>query len=711
MSGLQLKLLGTFEARWGETVLPVTSRKAQALIAYLAMHRGRKFGREQLATFLWSRSDPEHARASLRQTLLALRRIVPSNESAILCVEGDAVGVVDVDACDAERLGELYAAGDLEDVVALYPGDFLDGLNIPEPDFEDWMSGERRRLREFALRAMSGLIEAYRSKGAPKRAIDLALRSLSIDPLQESVHRTLMDLYADSGRHTHALDQFERCRTILRTELGVEPGPETLDLDRRIRAQRRDDHAPNVAAQRLSEAGLGSWLGWLSAAIALGMIPLAHLAVSSSQAITPAVEADAALSDDVFRIPQGPRIAVLGFTDLKNGSGEDLFANGLTHDVINALTQFREYFVFAAHTMVNFPVASSDVRKVARDLGADYIVKGSVRRDAGRVRVIASVVDGENGAQLWSETYDRDLTARNLFDIQDDLAGRVAATIGAVGGVVARDGIRSVRRKPPSNLNTLDCIYFAYNYYETGTEENHRRGQDCLVDAVKTDADNPLAWVHLSWLYQDEVILGYGTRTEGPPALDLALEAAERSVALDPRYNRAHEAMATTHFLRHDLEKFYRSANKALNLNPNDSDSLAALGTFMAFSGDWDTGVSLVTKASQLNPHHPPWYLYSIGKNHVREHEFDRALAVFKQMDMPDQWIYQLVMTYVNGLSGDVDAARAARDELEKLNPGVEINDAVELYRQLNFREAYITFVVDGLRAAGLPPGEMAIAD
>jgi DNA-binding SARP family transcriptional activator len=213
-------------------------RKAQALMAYLAVPPGRAHSRDKLASVLWGNTGDEQARQSLRQTLVALRRALPAARPPILIVDRDTLaldpGAVEVDVEAFERAAAGGSAKALEHAVALYQGDLLEGMRVTEEAFEDWLRVERARLRRCAVDALTRLL-AYQSRAsATEGAVHTAARLLALDPLQESAHRALMRLYARLGRREEALRQYQVCVGVLRRELQAEPDAETKHLYREL---------------------------------------------------------------------------------------------------------------------------------------------------------------------------------------------------------------------------------------------------------------------------------------------------------------------------------------------------------------------------------------------------------------------------------------------------------------------------------------------
>jgi len=238
MADLRLILLGGFEATLpsGRRV-PLPSKKAQALIAYCALRPGCH-SRETLATLLWGNTDDDRARNSLRQTLFVLRTALPGTLSGVLRIDADSIGVdpaaTDVDVPAFERLAAEETPHALERAAALYRGDLLEGFDVKEEAFEQWLIQERERLRDLAIEVLARLFRQQCADAGGEPAIRTARRLLALDPLQEIAHRALMRLLAQTGRREAALRQYEVCADLLRCELRLEPEPETEQLHQEI---------------------------------------------------------------------------------------------------------------------------------------------------------------------------------------------------------------------------------------------------------------------------------------------------------------------------------------------------------------------------------------------------------------------------------------------------------------------------------------------
>lgn len=239
MARLRLILLGA--VRIGPAAglaINLPSRKAQALLAFLGLRPGRPHARAKLAALLWGETGEEQARSSLRQTLMTLRRALPRTRPPLLLAVGDTLAInpaaIDVDVAAFERRVAEGTPGALARAAALYRGDLLEGLAVAEAPFEEWLTSERERLQQLALRALTRLLEHQLAAGLLDDALPTASRLLALDPLREAAHRALMHVYTRQGLRGSALRQYQTCVATLQRELGADPEPVTQQLYRHI---------------------------------------------------------------------------------------------------------------------------------------------------------------------------------------------------------------------------------------------------------------------------------------------------------------------------------------------------------------------------------------------------------------------------------------------------------------------------------------------
>ncbi len=256
MGRLKVNLLGGFEARFsGGPPLSLPTKKAQALLAHLALRPGEPHPRDKVAALLWGDKEEEQARHSLRQAISAIRKALSHASPRCLLLEGDTIALASSTEVDAVRFEQYVSDGSspaLEQATQLYKGDFLEGLDVKEEMFEEWLMTERERLRELALDGSAKLLAHQLKNNLDEAAIQTALQLLGLDPLQESVHQILMRLYFKNGRRGAALMQYQRCVEVLQRELGVEPEPETKQCYQEI--LQRASRTPAAEAPQIRQA-------------------------------------------------------------------------------------------------------------------------------------------------------------------------------------------------------------------------------------------------------------------------------------------------------------------------------------------------------------------------------------------------------------------------------------------------------------------------
>ncbi|MDX8481696.1 alpha/beta fold hydrolase [Mesorhizobium sp. VK24D] len=242
MTGPHLHLLGGFDFAGAGAAVPAFSRKARAMVAYLALQAGHSQSREKLAALLWSLNGDTQARMSLRQAVSAVRKAMQKSGGGRFLTEGTSIALhlddFDFDVARFEALAKSSSPEDLEQALVLYRGDLLDGLGLKEEPFEDWLRVERERLRMIAVATLDRLVAHYSASNDPAYCVRTAARLLAMEPLREDIHRALMRAYAAQGRINLALKQYELCRDALQRDLRLTPEPETRELYEDLRARR-----------------------------------------------------------------------------------------------------------------------------------------------------------------------------------------------------------------------------------------------------------------------------------------------------------------------------------------------------------------------------------------------------------------------------------------------------------------------------------------
>lgn len=362
-----------------------------------------------------------------------------------------------------------------------------------------------------------------------------------------------------------------------------------------------------------------------------------------------------------------PAVAVLPFTNLSRDPEQEYFADGLTEDIITALAAWRSFPVIARHSTFVFKGTTLDVRKVGEELGARYVLEGSVRTAGNRLRVTSELVDAETGHQVWTEKFDR--TLEDVFDIQDELTRRIAAIVAPE--LEEAEGKKSIAKRT-DDLSAWDAYVRGMLPFYLDTCEGNDRARTLFVRAVERDPGYAEAWARLGWTHLGDV--ANGCTDDRDRSLAKGFEAARRAIALDEASAVAHLCLGTAHIWSDQLEPGLAEAERALELNPSYAHAALAVGNRLDLVGRTEEGIALMEKGLQLNPRDPRRFKYMgyLARANCCLGRHDLALAwvekaVRLRPEQPDAHF-----RYAVGLAnlGRVEETKAALDEAERLRSG-----------------------------------------
>src|SRR5438552_3792890 len=407
--------------------------------------------------------------------------------------------------------------------------------------------------------------------------------------------------------------------------------------------------------------------------------------------------AKSGMDAEAARTDEGFWVAVLPFK--YSGSNADLtsLAEGLTEDIVTGLSRFSYLKVIARSSTGRYANESVDIRSAGKELGARYVMEGSLRQAGAKLRLAVQLVDAVSGAHLWAENYERIFSPDAVFELQDELVPRIVSTIADHYGVLAHSMSESLRSKAPEQLSPYEAVLRSFGYYERLTPDEHATARVGLERAVQQLPDYADGWAMLSIIYGEEYKYGFNAR---PDPLARALEAARRATDAASSNHFAYLALAATLFFLKEFEAFRSAAERAVTLNPIDSGTQAHLGTLISLAGDWERGCALVDRAIQLNPKHPGWYWFPAFYNAYRKSDYRGALNVAVKINMPRFYATHLVTAAAYGQLGEHDAAGKALRELLVLWPDFGVSAREEMGKW--FDPDLAEHMLDGLRKAGL---------
>ncbi|HEX6019897.1 MAG TPA: BTAD domain-containing putative transcriptional regulator [Burkholderiaceae bacterium] len=621
---MRISILGGLRLRDASgQALQLPTRKTALLLAALALAGDKGVRREALCAAFWPDRAEAQARGSLRHALAALRRAFP--ESAGVAIGGDLDRVNftaapdDVDAWIFERLAASAEPQALARAAALYGGDLLADIALPEP-LDQWFVPHQRACRRKALQLVEqlSLVSDADLPAIVPEAEGLADRLLTSDAAAEEAHRALIRLHVRQGRITAARRQLAQCIEALQREVGATPEPATVAL-------------LDASGDVVSTA-----------------IPAAPAARERSQ----------------------PSVVVMPFDNL-SGEADAYFAEGVVEEITSALSRVREFFVIARQSAFAYKGRFHDVREVGRELGVRYVVEGTVRRGGDRLRISVQLVDAETRAQLWSDRCDG--AVADVFAFQDRIAAQVA---GAINPAVRAAEIDTAQRKPPSSLRAYDLVLQAYPRIWSQSAADNRQAIGLLEKATTAAPRYGRAHALLAWLHsQDVVYLWSADPEKSRRNVRAAIDAAAALIVDDPTALAAVGAAISQ--CLDDLDRAASYVEAALSLDPNNAWAWARYGWIGIYREQPDQATESFERALTLSPLDPLAFNLRIGIACALGARGEYATAARQLREVLNKhphvtWAYRQ-LAYLAALAGDLSTARDAMARLRAAHPNISI--------------------------------------
>ncbi len=388
-----------------------------------------------------------------------------------------------------------------------------------------------------------------------------------------------------------------------------------------------------------------------------------------------------------------PSIAVLPFVNMSGDPEQEFFADGLTEDIITELSRFRQLLVISRNAVFVHKGKPIKAQQIAREFGVDYVVEGSVRKAADRVRVTVQLIDGETETHLWAERYDRKL--EDIFAIQDEVTSAIAATLFGRIEAARHD---QVQRKPTKNMA-------AYEYVLTGKVLHHRSNRESNAEAIlmlnrAIDLDPNYAHAHAwkacvtgqAWLH--------GWCEDAAASLQVILDELQTSLSLDDNDADVHRILAAVklNFNEHDKAAYHQ--DRALSLNPNSDLIVVQQGEVLTWLGRPEEGIEWIRRAMRLNPYHPERFWSHLGRAQYTARFYADAIESFSKLTAPDHTHHAFLAASSAQLGNRVAAVAHAREVLQRKQDFTVSGYLPALHYQ---QPSDIEHVRGGLLKAGLP--------
>jgi adenylate cyclase len=402
-------------------------------------------------------------------------------------------------------------------------------------------------------------------------------------------------------------------------------------------------------------------------------------------------------------LPDKPSIVVLPFSNLSGDAGQEYFADAITSDIITGLARFRELFVISSNSSFRYKGQSVDIKEIGRELGVRFALEGSVRRSEDRLRVTTQLINTMTDEHVWTETYDRELTAASVFAVQDTITQQVLAALASKQGRLSASIADSAQHKDTDSLEAYELNAMAEQLLRTGLSEiPNRKMQEYWRKAIEKDPDFALAYMGLGWVEMRSYWGGWSPDPE--ESLKQALEYGLKALALDENLAMVHGLLGDVYASMGQLDRGIAEHAKARALNPNDPDIKSESAAYLAYAGRVDEAIALMAEAVRLNPFYPDWYLWNVAIAHYPARHYDVVIDAVERMQDPtaDALLF-LAASYAQ--LGRTAEAEAIMKRVLALDPEATVAKwaAQQPYKNLNDLEHY----KEGLRKAGLPAGDL----
>ncbi|MGD8444274.1 MAG: adenylate/guanylate cyclase domain-containing protein [Desulfobacterales bacterium] len=393
-----------------------------------------------------------------------------------------------------------------------------------------------------------------------------------------------------------------------------------------------------------------------------------------------------------YPLPDKPSIAVLPFANMSDDPQQEYFVDGITNDIITALSEFKFIFIIASTSSFAYKGKPVKVQEVSEELGVRYVLEGSVQRTGDRMRINAQLIDATTGKHLWAELYDRE--AKRLFDIQDEIVETIVATMAFEVDAVERE---RVARKGPENLDAYDYWLRGRDAWFRWTKEANSEAGSLYQKAIELDPSWARPYCYMPWVHVNDMQNGWSENPE--KSLELALEWAQKCYALDPNDYKTHWTLGLVYLYLGNFDLALSEYERALALNSNDADFLAQMTEALTYLGRSEQAIAQLKKAMRMNPRHPSWYWELLGFAYYEVGQYKEALAALKHGNKPSFFDHRnLAAVYVR--LGRLEEARAEVSKLLEKNPHYTLrSENNSPYKDENRRER----LINDLRKAGMP--------
>jgi adenylate cyclase len=401
-----------------------------------------------------------------------------------------------------------------------------------------------------------------------------------------------------------------------------------------------------------------------------------------------------------LELPDKPSIAVLPFTNMSNDPEQEFFSDGITEDIITALSKISSMLVIARNSTFVYKGKAVDVKQVGRDQGVRYVLEGGVRKAGNRVRITAQLIDASTGQHRWAERYDRDL--EDIFAVQDEITQKIVSELD----VHLRSGEQArLFSSGTDNLEAWECVRLGSDLLNNMEGDQIGEAMRLLKRAIDLDPEYAAAWAwlagghfHISEDYESKY-----SEVERKQALESTKDCARQALEFDPSSADAFAFLGLYHLSLSEHEAAKENINKSVQLAPNHATNIAISAAILNKCGQPEKAIERIRKAMRLSPVYPSWYITILGQAYRLAGMFDVAIETYTELisTETDYLDGHISLAEIFGATNQPDQAAVSAKEVLRLNPEFTIKKFVD---DLAYSDpAENLRFADGLRKAGLP--------